>query len=61
MIIDIFIAVADKGGVENVINQTAAYLVNRGETVRVIQAVWEHHPWTVNFLWKVPLNERGDV
>ncbi len=46
MIIDIFIAVADKGGVENVINATAAYLKKQGNTVRLIQAVWEHHPWT---------------
>ncbi len=46
MIIDIFIAVADKGGVENVINTTAAYLKKQGNTVRLIQAVWEHHPWT---------------
>ncbi len=46
MIIDIFIAVADKGGVENVINATASYLVKQGNRVRLIQAVWEHHPWT---------------
>ncbi len=46
MIIDIFIAVADKGGVENVINATASYLKRQGNTVRLIQAVWEHHPWT---------------
>lgn len=46
MVIDIFIAVADKGGVENVINTTASYLKGKGNKVRLIQAVWEHHPWT---------------
>lgn len=44
--VDIFIGVANRGGVENVINMTGAYLYRRGYRVRVVQAVWEHSPWT---------------
>ena len=47
LLIDIVIAVADQGGVEQIINSFAEYLSQRSVTVRVIQMVWEHHPWTV--------------
>lgn len=53
-VLDVFIAVADKGGVENVINTTGAYLAKQGWRVRVVQEVWEHHPWTcedIEFYW----------
>lgn len=60
MIIDIFIGVADKGGVENVINATATYLVQKGNRVRLIQAVWEHHPWTVPEIEFHYLSDRRD-
>lgn len=41
MTIDILIAVAQKGGVENVINMTSSYLQKNGWKVRVVQLVWE--------------------
>ncbi len=45
-LIDILIAVADKGGVENVINMVIPYFEERGCHIRLVQAVWEHHKWT---------------
>lgn len=43
--IDILLAVAEKGGVENVVNQTALYLQEQGIQVRIIQMVWEGVHW----------------
>ncbi|MCR4892813.1 MAG: glycosyltransferase [Lachnospiraceae bacterium] len=45
-IIDILIAVADKGGVENVIKMVIPFFEERGVHIRLVQAVWEHHNWT---------------
>lgn len=45
MKIDIVIAVAERGGVENAINQIAVYLKQRHE-IRIIQLVWEGVRWT---------------
>lgn len=46
MKVDIVIAVAERGGVENVICDTAIYLKNSGWKVRIIQLVWEGFCWT---------------
>ena len=47
MKIDILLAVAEKGGAENVINMVVPYLQNqRNWDVRVVQLVWEGHTWT---------------
>lgn len=47
MRIDILIAVAEKGGVENVINMLVPHLEKyRGWDVRVVQLVWEGKRWT---------------
>ena len=46
MTIDIVIAVAERGGVENVINDTALYLKEDGWIVRIVQLVWEGINWT---------------
>lgn len=43
--IDIIIAVAEKGGVENVISVVSDHLVIKGWQVRVIQFVWEGVEW----------------
>lgn len=56
MLIDILIAVAEKGGVENVINMEAAYLQKQcGDHVRVVQMVWEGVSWTEENLAFYPL------
>ncbi|MCH5268300.1 MAG: glycosyltransferase [Lachnospiraceae bacterium] len=47
MKIDILIAVAEKGGVENVVNMVIPYFRNqRNWEVRVVQLVWEGFTWT---------------
>ncbi|MGN0141597.1 MAG: glycosyltransferase [Roseburia sp.] len=46
MRLDIVIAVAERGGVENVINMTSVFLKSRGWDVRIIQMVWEGIDWT---------------
>lgn len=47
MIIDILIAVAEKGGVENIINMVVPYFRNQRKwDVRVVQLVWEGYTWT---------------
>lgn len=46
MRLDIVIAVAERGGVENVINMTSVFLKNKGWDVRIIQMVWEGIDWT---------------
>ncbi len=45
MKIDIVIAVAQCGGVENVINETASYLQKQGWRIRVVQLIWEGVNW----------------
>ena len=45
MKIDIVIAVAQCGGVENVINDTASYLQKQGWRIRVVQLIWEGVNW----------------
>ncbi len=45
MKLDILIAVAEKGGVENVINDTVPYLQQQGVLVRIVQIIWEGTPW----------------
>lgn len=45
MRLDILIAVAEKGGVENVINDTVPYLQQQGVSVRIVQIIWEGTPW----------------
>lgn len=45
-VIDILIGVAEKGGVENVINLLGEYLVTNGWRIRVVQLVWEGIDWT---------------
>lgn len=47
MLVDILIAVAEKGGVENIIKMMVPYLEKqRGWNVRVVQLVWEGVCWT---------------
>ncbi|MBD5095490.1 MAG: glycosyltransferase [Lachnospiraceae bacterium] len=45
MKLDILIAVAQKGGVENVINDTTPYLQQQGVLVRIVQVIWEGASW----------------
>lgn len=45
MHIDILIATAEKGGVENVINDIVPYLQSRKIEVRVVQIIWEGTEW----------------
>lgn len=44
-IVDILIAVAEKGGVENCINMIGRYLVGKKIKVRVVQLVYEGYSW----------------
>lgn len=53
--IDILIGVAEKGGVENVVNMTAVYLMEQGYYVRVVQIVWEGVTWTDDSIPFYPL------
>lgn len=47
MTIDILIAVAEKGGVENIINMAVPYFQKQQKwDVRVVQLVWEGYTWT---------------
>ena len=46
IIVDVLIAVADRGGVENTIKMFAVYAKKHLIRVRLIQMVWEHHKWT---------------
>ena len=39
MIIDFCIAMGWQGGVENVVNRTAKYLIRQGHHVRVVQMI----------------------
>lgn len=55
MKVDIVIAVAERGGVENVICDTAIYLKNSGWKVRIIQLVWEGFCWTPSDISFFPL------
>lgn len=55
MTIDIVIAVAERGGVENVINDTALYLKEDGWIVRIVQLVWEGINWTREGILFFPL------
>lgn len=45
MKVDIIIAVAERGGIENIINSVALYLKNNGWEIRVVQLVWEGVEW----------------
>ncbi|MCM1295535.1 MAG: glycosyltransferase [Muribaculaceae bacterium] len=45
MRLDILIAVAEKGGVENVVNNTIPYLQQQGIMVRIVQVIWEGESW----------------
>lgn len=45
MKVDILVPVGEKGGVENVINDTVPYLYEQGITVRIVQLVWEEVQW----------------
>ncbi len=45
MKIDILIAVAFRGGVEQVISKTAVYLMQAGHKVRIVHALWQGVPW----------------
>ena len=63
-VIDIVIGVADRGGVENVINMTGAYLIQHDLRVRVVQLVWEHHAWVdegIEFYWLSDEREGWDI
>lgn len=55
--VDILIAVAEKGGVENVINMTAPYLQEKGWEVRIVQLVWEGYNWVEEGIPFFPLLE----
>ena len=44
-IVDILIAVAEKGGVENCVNMIGRYLVGKKIKVRVVQLVYEGYSW----------------
>lgn len=48
MTCDILIPVAEKGGVENVINMVLPYLQSKGWKVRVVQLIWEGTKWTAD-------------
>ena len=56
MQIDILIAVAEKGGVENVIKMLVPHLENcRGWKVRVVQLIWEGTRWLDESIQFYPL------
>ena len=56
MRVDILIAVAEQGGVENVINMMAPYLQDkRGWNVRVVQLVFEGKYWTTEEIEFFPI------
>lgn len=58
--LDILVAVAEKGGVENAINKVSGYLQQKGFSVRVIQLVWEGVRWLPESIPFFPLsNGRG--
>lgn len=57
MKVDILIAVAEKGGVENVINMTVPYLQKKSWKVRIIQLVWEGYNWVEEGIPFFPLLE----
>lgn len=43
--VDIWVGIAQSGGVENVINRTAGYMKSEGISVRVIQLIWADKYW----------------
>lgn len=45
MNIDIVIGVAERGGVENIIQMTTSFLNKKGYKVRIVQLVWEGIQW----------------
>lgn len=55
MIVDIVIAVAKQGGVENVINETAGYLKEKGWKIRIVQMIWEEYRWVRDGIEFYPL------
>lgn len=60
--IDFFIGVAERGGVENTVNQVSKFLTQNGVRVRVIQAVYEGTPWVDSCIeFHYLLNNRNDV
>lgn len=57
LIVDILLAVAEKGGVENVVAMTSAYLNQHGFRARVVQLVWEKVSWLDENIEFYPLLE----
>ena len=57
MKVDVLIAVAQHGGVENVINMTASYLQKRDYEVRIVQIVFEGYYWIKDEIPFYPLLE----
>ena len=55
--LDILIGVALKGGVENVINETAPFLQENGFRVRIVQIVFENDKWAAPDIPFFPLLE----
>ena len=43
--VDIVVPLSGRGGVENVINRTARYLMEQGFLVRVVQMVYDGPAW----------------
>lgn len=58
--IDVLIAVAERGGVENVINMLCPYLQENGWFVRVVQIVWEGVYWVEDGIPFYPLLRRRE-
>ena len=54
--LDILIATAEKGGVENVINKVSGYLQQKNVSVRVVQLVWEGVRWVPESVSFFPLS-----
>ncbi len=60
MKVDILVPVGEKGGVENVINDTVPYLQEQGISVRIVQLVWEEVPWVLSGIPFYPLIKGKD-
>lgn len=51
MKIDILVGVAYRGGVEEVINETAKYLKRNGHSIRILQCIWQEKDWVSQGLY----------
>ncbi len=59
--VDFVLAMASRGGVENVLNQVCGYLHERGVKVRVIQILDTHVSWLESDVEFLPLTDREHI